>query len=223
MTTRLTAAPRTVAAGEGHGPTCGDPWQAAAGQVNFGAKILTSVGCGVVKSSSDGVEEIIRQWGAVRPELDVSAMAVFGPLHRAFLLYRMQIAEIFEQHGTNEAGFDVLASLRRAPDQRRTAGELAAETLVTTGGLTLRVKRLEEVGLVTRERDPSDARVVYVELTKVGRKLVDAVADDHFANEQRMLAGLSPKQRKQLAELLGSLEGALRAAAVAADVDMGVS
>jgi DNA-binding MarR family transcriptional regulator len=164
-----------------------------------------------VKSSSNGVDEIIRQWAAVRPELDVSAMSVFGPLHRAFLLYRLQIGDVFERHGTNEAGFDVLASLRRSPDMRRTAGELAAETLVTTGGLTLRVKRLEEAGLVERERDPADARVVYVTLTEAGRRLVDEVADAHFANEQQMLGRLSAAQRERLAELLVALEASLRA------------
>lgn len=172
-----------------------------------------------MKSSKDGVDEIIRQWGLVRPELDVSAMAVFGPLHRAFLLYRVQVGEIFERHGTNEAGFDVLASLRRAPDMRRTAGELAAETLVTTGGLTLRVKRLEQAGLVARDRDPDDARVVYVTLTETGRQLVDEVADAHFANEQVMLAGLSDTERETLGALLVKLEGSLRDSLQRAEID----
>lgn len=173
-----------------------------------------------MKSSADGVDAIIGQWRAVRPELDVSGMAVFGPLHRAFLLYRMQIAEIFERHGTNEAGFDVLASLRRAPDFRRTAGELAAETLVTTGGLTLRVKRLEEAGLVSRQRDETDARVVYVTLTDEGRRLVDEVSDAHFENELEMLAGLTVKQRETLGDLLVALESSLREAADRASIDV---
>lgn len=172
-----------------------------------------------MKSSADGVDEIIRQWGAVRPELDVSGMAVFGPLHRAFLLYRMQIAEVFERHGASESGFDVLASLRRAPNFRRTAGELAAETLVTTGGLTLRVKRLEEAGLVSRQRDEADARVVYVTLTEEGMRLVDEVADAHFGNERDMLAGLTEEQRATLGDLLVALEASLRESAERASLD----
>ena len=163
---------------------------------------------------SDSVGEIVARWRQVRPELDVSAMTVFGPLHRAFLLYRLQITEVFERHGINEAGFDVLACLRRAaPDFRATAGELAAQTLVTTGGLTLRVNRLQEAGLVTRERDAVDNRVVYVALTESGKDLIDKVADDHFANEARMLAGLPERERRELADLLVRLEGALRGAA----------
>ncbi|NLU82216.1 MarR family transcriptional regulator [Rhodococcus sp. HNM0569] len=161
----------------------------------------------------DGVGEIIRQWAQTRPELDVSGLEIFGRLHRSFLLYRSQIHSLFERFGTNEAGFDVLACLRRAePTYRRTAGELAKMTLVTTGGLTLRVNRLEEAGLVTRERDDVDARVVYVTLTDIGRKLIDDVADAHFAELTHMLAGVPARHRRELADLLSELEGSLRAA-----------
>lgn len=170
-----------------------------------------------VTENSDGVGEIIRQWAQSRPELDVSALEIFGRMHRSFLLYRSRINSVFEQFGTNEAGFDVLACLRRAePEFRRTAGELAKQTLVTTGGLTLRVNRLEEAGLVLRERDPEDARVVYVTLSDAGRDLVDRVADAHFAELTHMLVGLDPDQKARLAGLLTVLEGSLRMSALPA-------
>jgi DNA-binding MarR family transcriptional regulator len=160
----------------------------------------------------DGVDEVVAQWAAVRPELDVSAMKVFGRLHRSFLLYRAAIGAGFAEMGTNEAGFDVLATLRRSgPDQRLTAGELARRTLVTTGGITLRVKRLEQAGLVRRERDPDDNRVVYVELTPAGLELVDRVALSHFRTLLHMLEGLSARERNQLAVLLRSLHRSLEA------------
>lgn len=43
--------------------------------------------------------------------------------------------------------------------------------MVTTGGLSLRVERLEGAGLVTRTRDATDARIRYVEMTAQGRGL----------------------------------------------------
>jgi DNA-binding MarR family transcriptional regulator len=154
----------------------------------------------------DAVDEIIGQWARVRPGLDVSAMEVFGRLHRSFLLYRLGIAEGFTGVGTNEPGFDVLAALRRSgPEQRLSAGELARRTLVTTGGLTLRVRRLEQEGYVRRERDPEDNRMVYVELTDSGRELVDRAADAHFENMNRMLERLTSDERTTLAHLLGRL------------------
>lgn len=154
----------------------------------------------------DAVDEILGQWARVRPELDVSAIKVFGRLHRSFLLYRLGIITRFTEVGTTEPGFDVLAALRRCgPEQRLSAGELARQTLVTTGGLSLRLRRLEREGYLRRERDPDDQRMVYVELTDAGRELVDRAAAAHFENLSRMLDGLSPDEREDLARLLGRL------------------
>jgi DNA-binding MarR family transcriptional regulator len=157
-------------------------------------------------NDEDGVAAIIDQWGRVRPDLDVSALGVLGRLHRSFLLYRSAISEVFAEVGLNESGFDVLAALRRSgPRQRLSAGELARQTLVTTGGLTLRVKRLEKDGLVRRERSPSDHRIVHVSLTPAGRDLVDRAADVHFPNMSRLIGALEPDERADLARLLGRL------------------
>ena len=89
----------------------------------------------------DAVDAIITQWNIAIPDIDVSPLEIFGRLHRTFLLYRAAINSLFAKMGTSEPGFDVLAALRRAePTYTLTAGELAEQTLVTTGGLTLRVK-----------------------------------------------------------------------------------
>lgn len=155
----------------------------------------------------DGVDVIVSHWAVARPELDVSGLKVFGRLHRSFLVYKSRIAETFEKHDITDSGFDVLACLRRAvPDHRLTAGELAEQTLVTTGGLSLRVKRLEDAGLVTRSRDAGDARVVYVELTPAGSALVDAVADEHFRKLNAMLGDMNEDDVRTLATLLARLE-----------------
>ncbi|MFC9977289.1 MarR family winged helix-turn-helix transcriptional regulator [Spirillospora sp. NPDC127200] len=165
---------------------------------------------------SDTVDLIIEQWRRERPDVDVSGLAVFGRLHRGFLRYTALLAEVFERHGINMAAFDVLATLLRSgPPYRRTAGELAEISLVSTGGVTLRLDRLEKAGLITRERDPQDRRVVHARLTDEGLELTNAVVAEHFANEQRMLAGLSEAERRQLARLLGKLERSLEQAETA--------
>lgn len=161
----------------------------------------------------DPVDVIISQWEHEIPDMDVSALAVFGRLHRGYARYAAQLSEVFEKHGINMASFDVLAALRRSgPSYRRTAGELAGIGLITTGGLTLRLDRLEQAGLITRERDTEDRRVVYAQLTEAGLELTNQVARDHFANELDMLSGLSKAERAQLAGLLSKLERSLIAA-----------
>lgn len=158
----------------------------------------------------DPVDVIISQWEREMPDMDVSALAVFGRLHRSYARYADLLGEIFDKHGINMASFDVLAALRRSgPLYRRTAGELAGIGLITTGGLTLRLDRLEQAGLVIRERDTDDRRVVYAQLTEAGLELTNRVAREHFANELHMLSGLSKSERAQLADLLAKLERSL--------------
>jgi DNA-binding MarR family transcriptional regulator len=158
----------------------------------------------------DDVDRILRQWADQRPDLDVSALEVLGRMHRCYIQYQSSLTALFDRYGLNMASFDVLAALRRCGEPyRMTAGELAKSSLVTTGGITLRIDRLQEAGLVERQRVSGDRRVVYAQLTEAGRKLIDEVADVHFANEQRLLAGVSPSDRAALAALLKTLESSI--------------
>jgi DNA-binding MarR family transcriptional regulator len=171
-------------------------------------------------SVPDAVDLIMEQWRHARPELDVSALAVFGRLHRNYHRYQGQIGEKFAQHGITMSAFDVLTALRRNGEPYRlTAGALASQTLVSTGGLTQRVERLEKAGLARRERGGDDGRVVYVQLTEQGQELIDQVADDHFANETAMLVGLGAAEQRQLAALLARLERSMELAEMTTRAD----
>lgn len=155
----------------------------------------------------DAVDEIVAQWARQAPGLDVSALRIFGRLHRSYLRYQTAISTVFEKYDINMASFDVLAALRRSgPPYRMTSGQLSQSALVTTGGITLRVDRLEQAGLVVRERDEDDRRIVYACLTPKGLQLIDETAAEHFGNEKQMLGDLSEREQTQLAKLLQKLE-----------------
>lgn len=161
----------------------------------------------------DAVDLVLEQWKRELPTLDASPMEVLGRLHRSFLRYQALLSDLFECFDLNMASFDVLAALRRSgPPYRQTAGQLADTALVTTGGITLRLDRLEKAGLVTRERDAGDRRIVYARLTARGVEIAEVVAAAHFANEERMLAELSEEERRRLGRLLGKLERSLETA-----------
>jgi DNA-binding MarR family transcriptional regulator len=85
--------------------------------------------------------------------------------------------------GVNE--FDVLITLDNAPERRLRMTELAEAVMLSSGGLTRLVGRLEERGLVERVQDTDDARSFQATLTAAGaRRLAgarvthDAVIDD---------------------------------------------
>ncbi len=155
----------------------------------------------------DAVAGIVEDWARERPGLDTAPLEVLARLHRAYLQYHSRLTSQIERHGLSVAGFDVLTALRRAgAPYRLTAGQLAASGLISSAGVTLRLDRLEKEGLLVRERDADDRRVVYSRLTDAGLRKVDEVFAEHLENERRMLGGLSPAERRQLARLLSKLE-----------------
>lgn len=158
-------------------------------------------------SGADLVDLILDQWNRTDPTLNVASIAVLGRLHRAELRYQGQVSDHLARFDLTAAAFDVLACLRRSgPEQRRTAGQLAELGLITSGGITQRIDRLEKDGLVTRVRDDEDRRKVYVQLTPEGRKVIDEILAIHFDEQEDMLQGLTRSERSQLADLLGRLE-----------------
>jgi len=83
---------------------------------------------------------------------------------------------------------------------------LSDSLMITSGGTTKRLDRMEAAGLVARRPDPEDRRGILVELTQRGREIIDAAVEAHLANEERLLAGLSARERETLERLLRKAE-----------------
>lgn len=76
-------------------------------------------------------------------------------------------------------------------------GELAEHLGVTASTMSLTLKRLEESGLVRRDRDPADRRVVNVRLTEAGQRVRDANTALDAERVERLLSFLSPLERRE--------------------------
>jgi DNA-binding MarR family transcriptional regulator len=161
-------------------------------------------------ATDDAVDRITAQWRSERPDLDSTPMEVVGRITRASALLQRELERVFAEHGLAGGDFDVLATLRRSgPPYRLTPGELSRSTMVTTGGMTKRLDRLESQRLIRREPDPSDRRGRLIALTDEGRALIDRAVEAHVANEHRLLAEFPAAKRAHLAKLLGELLGTL--------------
>ncbi len=154
----------------------------------------------------DHVDRIFEQWAVERPDLDRTAMAALARILRAARVVEREMSQVFGRFGLQRGEFDVLAALRRSgPPYRLKPGDLSAALLLSTGAMTNRLDRLEAAGLVRRRPDPDDRRAVLVELTRRARTVVDDVLAQHVANEERILAGLGPREQRALTELLRKL------------------
>lgn len=154
----------------------------------------------------DQVDRLVSAWNRVRPDIDVEPLEVLSRVVRLARHLALARKQAFAHQHLPEWQFDVLAALRRAgPRHELTPGDLIAETLVSSGTMTHRLDELERAGLVTRQPDPADGRVVRVRLAAAGRKAVDAALTDLLERERELLAPLSARERRQLASLLRRL------------------
>ena len=154
----------------------------------------------------DEVDRLIAAWRRERPDVDISPLAVLSRITRISRHLDIARREAFAELET--WGFDVLAALRRAgAPHTLTPSQLMQETLVTSGTITNRLDRLEELMLITRSPDPKDGRGSLVTLTALGMKKVDEALDQLLINERLWLDRLSSKERDQLADLLSKLAG----------------
>ena len=152
----------------------------------------------------DEVDRLIAAWKRERPDLDLSPLAVLSRITR--IARHLDIARRDAFGDLENWGFDVLADLRRAGEPHQLSpGQLMQETLVTSGTMTNRLDRLEELQLITREPDPSDGRGSLVTLTRAGMRAVDSAMEDLLENERELLQNLSAKYREVLADLLSKL------------------
>jgi DNA-binding MarR family transcriptional regulator len=100
-------------------------------------------------------------------------------------LMRQLDTELFADTGLRLADFDVLAQLAEAGGELRMT-ELAARTLVSRSGLTRRVARLVDEGLVRRANATGDGRGVVVALTDVGVARVTETVPVHLRGVSRL-------------------------------------
>ncbi|MGW1757668.1 MarR family winged helix-turn-helix transcriptional regulator [Streptomyces mirabilis] len=159
-----------------------------------------------MKTPQDPVDAIIEQWATVRPDLDTAAMEVFGRVFRLARTMGDRMEKAYAPYGISRGEFDVLATLRRS-DAPYTLSprQLSATLMLTTGGMTGRLDKLERAGLLRRSPDPHDRRGLQVTLTDKGLRLIDEAVGAGLAVQTEALAHLDEERAGQLASLLREL------------------
>jgi DNA-binding MarR family transcriptional regulator len=154
----------------------------------------------------DGVDHVEQAWLRERPDIDVSSIGIVTRIWRIGRYLQQERDQRLSELGTDRVTLDVLAMLRRSGrPYRMTAGDLTRASLLTSGGITQRLDKLERAGLVTRAFHPGDRRRVDVQLTYAGVALVDSVVADLMDYETALLTALSDSEHRDLRLLLRKL------------------
>ena len=154
----------------------------------------------------DAIDRIEAAWRRERPDVDVSSVGIVSRIWRIARHLEQARKERLAEHGTDRVTLDVLAMLRRSgPPFRMTAGELTHHSLISSGGVSQRLEKLERAGLVTRHIHSDDRRRIDVELTAAGVELIDSILADLMAHEATLLDGLDPCEQEDLRRILKRL------------------
>ncbi|MBY8874363.1 MarR family transcriptional regulator [Micromonospora sp. PLK6-60] len=138
----------------------------------------------------------------MRPE----PMAVFGRIYRLSRLVGDAQEKVYAGWGISRGEFDVLAALRRSGAPYTLAPKaLAAGLMLTSGGMTGRLDRLERGNLIRRTPDPADRRGLRITLTDEGRRVVEESVDAGLAVQRRILDALPARDQERLGDLLRAL------------------
>ncbi|MER5642676.1 MarR family transcriptional regulator [Kitasatospora sp. NPDC002227] len=159
-----------------------------------------------VDPAPDAVDVITAQWQCVRPDLETAAMATFGRIYRLAKAVGDRTERAYAAYGISRGEFDVLATLRRSGEPYALSPkQLTATLMLTTGGMTGRLDKLEKAGLLTRSPDPTDRRALRVTLTPEGLELIDRAVGAGLIAQQTVLDTFTQAEVETLNDLLRRL------------------
>jgi DNA-binding MarR family transcriptional regulator len=168
-------------------------------------------------TDTDGSDHVGRLMALRRremPDVPLDGMAILGRARRLDQLSRKWIEAVFEHYDLDSGEFDVLATLQRGgPPYEMRPTEIFQALLITSGGLTDRLNRLEKKGLVERTAS-NDRRSVPVRLSEYGLDTIRRAYAHDMDVERELLTGLTEQERSELARLLAKLLSAIETSAI---------
>lgn len=151
----------------------------------------------------DYTDNVIDGWArlSARPELPAYGTGV--RLLRMGRLVERAIDAAATAEGLGVSGdYEVLATLRRSHPEPLQPATLAANTMITTSGMTGRLDRLESEGLIARRHSQADRRAIDIHLTPLGIDVADRVFDTIITKVSDMLSAAPEKDVQRLSNVL---------------------
>lgn len=148
----------------------------------------------------------ISMWRRERPDIDCSAKSVTGRILRLADIFMAQMDQNMARFGVRYSQYAIVGTLRAVgKPYRMSPSELQERLMITSGGLSNLLKKVEAQGYIRRLDDPADGRGVIVELTLEGFELSHETMAAQANLERALVAALPPEDQLLLANLLRRL------------------
>ncbi|HEV2146745.1 MAG TPA: MarR family transcriptional regulator [Longimicrobiaceae bacterium] len=131
------------------------------------------------------------------------ALKLWVVLSRAHAAIEAHAVAQVARHGLTLTEFGIMEALfHRGP---MLLGEVQRRILVSSGGITYLVDRLERKGLVERRECAEDRRARYAALTERGETVIREIFPEHAQHLEHALGGLDAAEKEQAIRLLRTL------------------
>ncbi|MEV0004197.1 MarR family transcriptional regulator [Micromonospora sp. NPDC050980] len=151
---------------------------------------------------------------------DDPRITAVGLLYEAQAGLAARFATQFEEHGLSPVEFEVLTRLARSPNNQLRMTDLAAQTSLSTSGVTRVVDRMERDGLIRRRACPSDRRSSFAVVTAAGLDRLDETLPGHLKIIEQWFTGqLAPAQLDGLLDGLRRVRDAVHPGATAGSTE----
>ena len=137
-----------------------------------------------------------------QPRFDSLLQEAYLGLWRTYDRLRALEDELFARYDLTAQQYNVLRLLKAARPAGLPTLALADRLVSRAPDVTRMIDRLADRGLVTREKQPGDRRVVRVQITDAGLKLLGEIAGPLADCHARQLGHLKDADLKKLSDLL---------------------
>lgn len=145
----------------------------------------------------DEVVEEVRAW---LPDGEVAGLAITGRVLRLARYLEAGREDELEPFGLTVGDFDMLATMRRRGEgEPIKIRDLQRSLMLSSGGTTKRLDRLEAAGLLERHPDPNDRRGTLVALSSKGLDLINEVVPVVIRHEAALVSAAIGSQRNRAA------------------------
>ena len=141
-----------------------------------------------------------------KPFPRVTAEALLSVLRTAAVLEH-QVNETLKPYGITHTQYNVLRILRGAGDNGLCGREVGERMVSRVPDVSRLLDRMEDTGLIKRERDPGDRRHVTARITRKGLAMLDQATPELEAVERARAGEIPTSQLQQLIEVLSTVRG----------------
>lgn len=131
------------------------------------------------------------------------ALKLFVVLSKAYRTIMDRAVRDMKKNGLSANEFAVLELLFHKG--RSSLQQIGDKILVTSGGITYTIDKLEGKGLIRRVPCMEDRRVIFAEMTDEGRAAMEELFPRHAEAIEQIMQGLTPEEKETVIPLLKKL------------------